>query len=349
MYIDTHVHSRDFNERHKETIPHCLEVARDSGVDAIFCMPNTNPPIIDDGGVKNTLKIVSGANIPEVFYGIYLGITKNPEQVKRATEVHRLNSQVMGMKLYAGTSVGSLGVTEEEDQKIVYKTLSDEDYDGVLTVHCEKESNFKKVWDPSNPITHAYSRPEESEVESLKDQIKFAKEYGFRGKLHVAHISSPRAVEIVSEARANGMDISCAICPHHFIYDMNQMLKEDGLLWKMNPPLREPSSKEKMLQYLRKGKIDWIESDHAPHSLEDKTKNSFMSGIPGLAWWPMFEEYLRFNNFSDSQVRALTFDNINLRFGIDIKRRAHVKLKDRRADYSFDPYEQIAKELNWKP
>lgn len=345
MYIDSHVHFRDFNQRHKETIKHGLEVAYDSGLDAVFDMPNTDPPIMIRELVLDRLRIAKEANISGVFYGLYMGLTADPEQVKIAVGVYREFQQVIGMKLYAGHSVGNLGVITEKDQRAVYETLAAEGYDGVLAVHCEKESHLDpKSWNPAQPITHCYARPENAEVESVKDQLNVSRESGFNGKLHIAHISSPRAVDLVVEAKKQGGNVSAGICPHHFIYDWSQMYDENGLLWKMNPPLREPTSRKMVFQYIKDGKIDWIETDHAPHSLEEKTKNPYLSGIPGIAWWPLFEEFLRQQNFSDRQIEDLTFSNIAKRFGLDIQRSRRT-LRDRRQDYPFDPYQNMAKEL----
>ena len=348
MFIDTHVHLRDFNQAHKETIRHGLEVARDSGVDAVFDMPNTDPPIMAREMVEVRLHKAKEANVPEVFYGLYLGATKNPEQLKQAVKTYReFFPHVVGIKLYAGHSVGNLGVISKQDQRIVYTTLAQEGYEGILAVHCEKESEMNhSPFDPLQAITHCYARPEAAEVASLEDQLHLVKETGFRGKLHIAHISSPKAVKLVYQAKQEGINISSAICPHHFIYDWQQMNNEQGLLWKMNPPLRSPESRSQILNDLRDGKIDWIETDHAPHNLKEKADNPYMSGIPGLAWWPLFEEFLRQHNFTDNQIEQLTFTNIQSRYGIDISRKNR-PLKDHRQDYPFDPYHKIAEELKW--
>jgi len=323
MYIDAHVHLRD----------------------AVFDMPNTDPSITTRELVMERLKLVKEANIPEVFYGIYMGITKDPEQIKQAVETHRELPQVVGMKLYAGHSVGSLGVIKFEDQQTVYETLAKEGYDGLLVVHAEKESLIKhELWNPNDPISHCYARPPISEIESIYDQLKLVNRTQFRGKLHITHISSLSGVDVVDNAKKNGIDISCGICPHHFIYDWEQMKAERGILWKMNPPLRSPESRERILQALKNGKIDWIETDHAPHSLEEKTKDKFLSGIPGLAWWPLFEEYLRQNDFSYDQIEKLTFSNIINRFNLNITKTKRT-LKDHRDDYSFNPYQKIEEEL----
>ena len=347
MYLDTHVHFRDFTQRHKETIQHGLEVAYDAGVDAVFDMPNTDPPLTTRKIVVERLRIAKEANISDIFYGLYMGLTTDIQQVKRAVDVYREFQQVIGMKLYAGHSVGNLGITSEHGQGLIYETLTKQGYDGVLAVHCEKESYLHpEKWNPRHPITHCYTRPEEAEIESVGDQIELAAASRFKGKLHLTHISSPRAVEMIVEAKNKMVDISCGICPHHLLYDWNKMNAEDGLLWKMNPPLREPASREKMLGYLKAGHIDWIETDHAPHSLEEKTKSPYLSGIPGIAWWPLFAEFLRQQHLSETQIEDITFNNAARRFKIDVTRSNRV-LKDRRAEYPFDPYAALAQQIRW--
>jgi dihydroorotase len=348
MFIDPHVHLRDFNQKHKETIKHGLEVAYNSGLDAVFDMPNTNPAIITRDVVIDRLKIVKDANVSGVFYGLYIGLTSDTEQVKRAVDIYREFPQVVGMKLYAGHSVGNLGVIQLEDQQRVYQTLSEQGYYGMLAVHAEKESLLEpKLWDPLHPITHCHARPEKAEIASVADQLRLAYESKFHGKLHIAHISSPVAVSMIDSAKIRGLDVSCGVCPHHFIYDWQQMDANDGILWKMNPPLRNLNSKNAMLELLRDGKIDWIETDHAPHSLEEKANEPFMSGIPGIPWWPVFVEHLRRNNFNDNQIEHLTFYNAAKRFGLEISPSKR-KLKYRGDDYPFNPYQPMENHIGYK-
>ena len=89
MYIDCHVHLRDFNEKYKETIKHGLEVALDSGVDAVCDMPNTNPPILNEGTVKERISLAKNSGVKEVSYYLYIGLTSNREQVKHAIDLAR--------------------------------------------------------------------------------------------------------------------------------------------------------------------------------------------------------------------------------------------------------------------
>ncbi len=345
MFIDPHVHCRDEEQAYKESIMHALAVAKDSGVDAIFDMPNTHRPIFNEKRVKDRLKIAQEVGAPEVFYGLFLGLTADSEQLKKAVDIHKKYfPKVVGFKMYAGHSTGNLGITKLEEQAKVYENLSQNNYPGIMFVHCEKESRMNKnigiTFDPKNPITHCLARPPEAEIESVKDQIMLARQFKFPGKLHIAHISHPKSVEFVLEAKSSGLDISCGVCPHHIFYNSRQMNEENGILWKMNPPLREPGIPVLMLEYLREGKIDWIETDHAPHTKEEKKSSGYLSGIPGLAWWTLFAEYLRHSNFSDQLIEKLTFTNARDRFGIDIK-AARRKIRDRRHDYPFNPYMQM--------
>lgn len=350
MFLDAHVHLRDFRESHKETIAHGLMVAHDAGVDAVFDMPNTNPPVTTREMAEVRLWLAEAAGV-DVFYGVYLGLTADPEQIKRAVETYRtLFPRVVGLKLYASPTVGTVCVGTPEDQQLVYQTLTAEGYDGVLAVHAEKESRFRPdVWNPWEPVTHCYARPEIAEFGSVNDQLKLAQRTGFRGKLHITHVSSPMTLEIITEEKKRHTDISCSVCPHHLIYPLDKMRGRDGLLWKVNPPLRERNLQEMMLYYLRQGVVDWLETDHAPHTLDEKLHPPYRSGIPGLPWWPLFDRWLEANGFSEQQRANLTFNNAARRFGIDIERKNKPTGRDHRSEYAFNPYESIEQQLRWQP
>ncbi len=351
MIIDPHVHFRDFKQSRKETVKHGLEVARDSGLSAVFDMPNTDPAITNREVLEARLKLAKDANVPDVFYGVYLGATAETEQLKRAAELYRkFFPRVVGMKLYAGESVGDLAVVNISEQLNVYRVLAEEGYDGVLGIHAESEHAMRKsVWNPSNPITHCIARPPEAEVESIKEQLILYNDSKFPGKIHIHHVSCPESIELIQKAKKNGAKISSGVCPHHLFYNQEKMNSDDGILWKMNPPLRQKGYNVKMLELLREGEIDFIETDHAPHSIEDKFEKH-MSGIPGLPWWPKFIEYLRMNNFSDKKIEEITFENARKIFNIDIEKRKNPSLKDRTKDaqYAGGYYLDLGKFLNHK-
>ncbi|HSU72274.1 MAG TPA: dihydroorotase [Candidatus Binatia bacterium] len=336
MFIDPHVHCRDEEQSAKETIAHALHVAERAGFTAIFDMPNTARPVSTPERVKERLAISDRVNSP-VWYGLYMALTADPEQVKRAVETQRKIDQVVGFKLYAGHSVGNIGVINEADQVRVYETLAREGYKGVVVVHCEKESAMKKDFDPTYPITHAYSRPGHAEVQSLGDQLRFAKAANYAGTLHVAHISMPQSVEVVCSEKE--LDVTCGATIHHLLLDWDRLLDRQGTILKMNPPLRTPKDREALFDQLKSAQIDWIETDHAPHRLEEKLNPPYMSGITGLQKYPKFIQYLSRNGFSERLIEDITFNNINRTFGLELEPRECLPELHLESEYEFDPYQ----------
>ena len=326
--IDPHVHCRDWGESHKETLKHALGVAYKTGVAGVFDMPNTRPPITTRELVMRRLADAKAVGSP-VFYGLYVGATPDPAQLKEAVDCYEEFTNVIGIKMYAGESVGNLAITEEEAQRRVYGTLATLGYEGVLAVHCEKEASMNKnLWTPSNPGSHSLARPAVAEHDSVMDQIIFAQEARYKGRLHFLHVSTPESVDLIQQAkRETKLRLSCGVTPHHCLLSVeDQMFSEQPLLYKVNPPLRDRETAERMLAYLKAGKIDFIETDHAPHTLDEKTGKTvgkdgnpvYMSGIVGLPFLPHFKQYLLDTGLSVEDVEELTHWNACDIFNIDI-------------------------------
>src|SRR3989344_132430 len=107
MFIDPHVHCRDGKQSYKETIAHALSVAEHAGFTAIFDMPNTDPPILWKAQAEERITIAKKANSP-VFYGLYMGITASDKQIQSTIEAYDAHPEVIGLKMFAGHSVGNL-------------------------------------------------------------------------------------------------------------------------------------------------------------------------------------------------------------------------------------------------
>lgn len=345
MYIDVHTHCRDFEQNYKETIAHALDVAKDSGLSAIFDMPNTKPPMTNREKVLERLALARNANSP-VFYGLYVGLTSNPNQIKEVVELYREffpqkssdKTGVIGLKMFAGKSVGDLEIINSEDQLNVYEQLVKNNYQGVLAVHCEKESEMiTELWDPKFPESHTWARPEEAEIESIKDQINFAVKtnYGKIGKLHIPHISTSQGVELVNSVRSS-INISCGATPHHLLLNSEEVYDKGGVLYKVNPPIRTITTQEALLEKFKNGEIDILETDHAPHTLEEKLQQ-YMSGIPELASWPIFLKILKEKGVSKELIEKVAFENPNEIFGTKIQ-KINYPVKSRVGEYSFEPF-----------
>jgi len=312
--IDPHVHCRDGKQSYKETISHVLELAENQGVEKIFDMPNTDPPILTRADVNERLKLVPKNKWEN--YCLYVGASADEKQLEEAVISCDVYAEVIGIKMFAGQSVGDLAITSETGQRRVYKKLAEVGYKGVIAVHCEKEEFINKdAWEPHKPITHSQARPKMAEIESVRDQISFAKEAGFQGTLHICHISCPDSVKLVDEARKD-MKITCGATPHHILWDMEMQRRPDGLLYKMNPPLRDWDDVSSMRQMLRDGKIDWIETDHAPHAVGEKLFLPYLSGYPSLYLYKSFiNEFLPTIGIDNKQIEGLTNGNILKAFG----------------------------------
>lgn len=313
--IDPHVHCRDWEQAYKATISSVMGLAASQGVSAVFDMPNTNPSITSLGLAKRRIETARQEGISGGYY-LYLGVTGSAAQAAEAVSAHDSLPEVIGLKMFAGKSVGNLTV-EESAQRAVYRSLAEIGYRGVLAVHCEKESlSMMRLWDQTDPKSWNAARPPVMEVEAVKEQILYAKEERFKGILHICHISVPEAVKAVHAARME-IRITCGATPHHLMLSTADMDGLEGLRYKVNPPLREPLMASRLFEMLHDGMIDWIETDHAPHSPAEKAFSELgepMSGIPSLAGYAQFISNLQKSGFGEELIRSLTYLNIKRAF-----------------------------------
>jgi len=352
--IDPHVHLRDWKQEHKETVLHGLNTAYRAGLDAVFEMPNTDLPLTSRDTLVNRRLLADEAIRRlklNIFHGMYAGITADPTQIAAVVEAHDdFFPRVVGLKMFAGQSTGNMGVIEESQQQLVYETLAGLGYKGVLVVHCEKESLMRSdLWNLEVPYSHALARPPEAEAESVKDQIRFAQKAGYKGTLHIAHISTPDAFYALDMARyTSDFTITCEITPHHAMLNTDMMTRERGHTLKMNPPLRPKHMQEHMLKLLLDGKITYIATDHAPHTIKEKQSNKSPSGIPGLPYYPAFLQYLHSKGMSEEELNTYAHDNILKTFNIpkstipNTCRALEVSKKELRAlanEYDFNAFE----------
>jgi dihydroorotase len=353
--IDPHVHLRDWNQAHKETLRHGLSVAWRAGLDGVFEMPNTDPPLTSRQAIQRRIadadSAISALGIP-IFHGLYAGLTPEPAQVEEAVRAWReLFPRVVGLKLFAGHSTGNMGIVGREAQAAVYSLLARLAFTGVLAVHCEKEELIRKRpdgsqdWDPAHPSSHAKARPPAAEVASVDDQVELARQSGFAGTLHICHISTPFALDLLrgkhtGAASLPAFRLTCGLTPHHALLDSELMDGPGGLLLKTNPPLRPKPMPTQMHSRLISGEIDWLETDHAPHSLKEKTE-AFPSGIPGLPFYPRFVKMLRDRGATEKRIGELTHGAISRAFGIAVPDRRRAPDMELSREYEFDPFASL--------
>jgi len=347
--IDPHVHLRDWGQAGKETLRHGLSVAWRAGLDAVFEMPNTDPPLVARDAILRRIDDADAARaalrIP-IVHGVYAGLTPVPRQIEEAVRAWKdLFPRVVGLKMFAGHSTGRMGIVDPREQALVYRTLAALAFTGVLAVHCEKESLLRPAdWDPSRPVSHARARPPAAEVASVNDQKKLAEKARFRGTLHVCHISTPWAVDLLrgrhEETRRDdeqAFRVTCGLTPHHALLEAGLMAQKEGLLLKVNPPLRPRPVPALMMQKLLDGDIDWIETDHAPHTRADKLERH-ASGFPGLAFLPRFTGLLSERGLSRARIEELTHGAVCRAFEMQIKASHRPSETGLEKEYEFDAF-----------
>ncbi|MFH1423444.1 MAG: dihydroorotase family protein [Candidatus Nealsonbacteria bacterium] len=309
-HIDPHVHCRDDKEAYKADIREVSEKAQAQGIVAILDIC----PIFSEEDAKARISLAESRN-PVIPYFFYMGLTANKEQIKEAVRIVKDYPQVVGLKMRTIDSPNFPGVSREKDQSQVYQILTELDYKGVLMVHCEKQSKLNpKLWDPLRPWTHSSAHPPGAEFASIWDQIWQAEEVGFKGQLHIAHISCPESVKLVARAK-KVMAITCGVTPHHILWDSDRLKGGMGLFNKVDPPLRNIEKVLELRKCLIAGEIDWVESDYAPHTVPEKLTPPYLSGIAAYGLYQVLLDWLKQKGVTDEEVANLTYWNIKKVFG----------------------------------
>ena len=326
-FADVHVHLREPGFSYKETIASGTRAAAHGGYTAVCAMPNLNP--VPDSGEHLAVQeaaIAAGAVIHVYPYG---AITVG-EQGETLADLAALAPRVCG---FSDDGRGVQARAMMEDAMVEAKALGK-----VIAAHCEDNALLHGgyIHDGQYARTHGHKGIcSESEWGPIARDLELAAKTGC--KYHVCHISTKESVELIRQAKKSGVDVTCETGPHYLVLD-DSCLREDGR-FKMNPPLRDRSDREALVEGLRDGTIDMIATDHAPHSAEEKARGLAKSamGVVGIETaFPVVYTYLVKPGLVplETVVNALTV-NPRTRFGLPLGEDFSVwDLEDR---YVIDP------------
>lgn len=344
-----HWHGRDFEHWNKDTLEHALLLAEAAGLAGLAAMPNPEPPLttleLCRAYMSLADRVIKKYKLSLKFY-VHIGLTPNTEQVKRAIEATRLEKRIISMKAYWGRSTGSLSIIHEDQQLKVWETLAKEGYEKVVIGHHEDESLMNdKLFKRDNPITWSLlCRPEIAEISSYKKHIAMAESVKFPGRIHVAHVSTCEVVDLINAYNGPLLRPSCGVTPHHWIFDNTLLNAPYGCEVKCNPALRDETTRAGIQRLFFDGKIDLQESDHAPHSEEDKKAETPASGLACGSAWPYTVAIMRALSMNETQVKNVTFGAAVSLFGltdkVEYKPRVpdFKKLAELQKGYHFDPF-----------
>lgn len=306
---DVHVHFREPGFSYKETIASGSAAAAHGGYTAVCTMPNLDPVPDSAEHLQVQLDAIKrGAAIKVLPYG---AITVGEKGEKLA------DMEAMSDKVCAFSDDGK-GVQNDEmmrEAMTAAKRLGK-----IIAAHCEDNSLLfgGYIHDGEYARMHGHRGiSSASEYKQIERDLRLAEETGCA--YHVCHISTKESVELIRQAKAHGVNVTCETAPHYLVL-CDEDMQEDGR-FKMNPPLRSREDKKALIEGIKDGTIDMIATDHAPHSTEEKGRGleKSLMGIVGLetAFPVLYTELVTKNIITLDRLVELMSFKPKERFGID--------------------------------
>lgn len=272
-FIDLHVHFREPGQEEKETLATGAAAAVAGGYTTVVCMPNTQPPLDHRDILKDMMNRARHLPCDIRFMGAVTKGLKGTEKVD--------------FREYRDTSV--VGVTDDgqpvSNAAIMMESLRQGCEEGILVAnHCEEVSLMYDRSVNQGPASRTYGL---QGVPSLAEELMVQRDlYLARATncpVHLQHISTAASVEMIRQAKADGVPVTAEAAPHHFSLT-EYIVMTRGTMAKMSPPLRSEHDMKAVAKGLADGTLDCIATDHAPHTLEDKKKDlaDAANGVVGL-------------------------------------------------------------------
>ena len=307
-FCDVHVHFREPGFSYKETIVSGSYASARGGYTAVCTMPNLNPVPDSVENLQQQLRLIEdGACIHVYPYG---AITVG-EKGEELADLEGMAPNVI--------SFSDDGRGVQSDEMMRQAMLRAKKLGKMIVAHCEVNELLRGGYIHDGEYAKAHGHRgicSESEWAQIDRDLKLVEEIGC--KYHVCHISTKESVEIIRQAKARGVDVTCETGPHYLVMD-DSMLQENGR-FKMNPPLRSAADREALVQGIIDGTIDCIATDHAPHSAEEKAKGLEKSafGVVGIETaFPICYTYLvKTGIITLEKLVDLLVKNPRERFGI---------------------------------
>ena len=275
-FIDLHVHLREPGHEYKETIESGARAAVAGGFTSVCCMPNTEP-INDNSSVTSFIREQARKAAPANVFPI--GAITQGSKGEQLAEIGEM--KVAGIVAVSddGRPVVDSGMMRRAMEYAA-------DFDLPVVDHCE-DCCGAEGWAMHEgeyaALMGLKGLPGAAEDLHVARDITLAELTGAR--VHIAHISTARSVEMVRQAKARGFPVTCEVAPHHFILSDKDVYESGyNTHFKMAPPLRSEADVEAILEGLRDGVIDAIATDHAPHHYNEKMREFDLApnGIIGL-------------------------------------------------------------------
>ncbi len=271
-FFDMHVHLREPGREDEETVESGSNAAAAGGFTGIACMPNTNPDI-DSAEIVRFIKEKAKDHLVDVYPVAAATLSRKGEALSPMYELFDAGAVAFSDD---GVAIKNAGVLRN-----VFEYSKN--FNTPIIEHCEDESMADGVMNEGliSTTLGLEGIPNVAEDLIVMRDIMLAEFVG--AKVHIAHISSKNAVELVRQAKKRGVKVTAEVTPHHFTLT-DDSIKSYDTNYKMNPPLRTRADVDAIIEGLKDGTIDCIASDHAPHAIEEKEMEFIYApnGIIGL-------------------------------------------------------------------
>ena len=331
-FADVHVHLREPGFSYKETVKSGTLAGAHGGYTALCSMPNLKPPPDSAENLKKQLDIIEkDALIAVIPYGTITVAQKG----EALSDMENMADNVCGF------SDDGRGVQDPEMMKA--GMLKAKSLNKMIAAHCEDESLIRGGYIHDGEYAKAHGHRgicSESEWGPIKRDIELIKETGC--SYHVCHISTKESVDIIREAKRQGVDITCETGPHYLTM-RDTDIGEHGR-FKMNPPIRSESDRQALVEGVLDGTIDMIATDHAPHSDEEKGRGLEKSamGVVGLetAFSVLYTKLVKTGVLPLEKLIYLMSQSPRERF--DINTDVGFTVFDLESSYKIDPNEFLS-------
>ena len=282
-FIDLHVHAREdmsHTQDYKEDFKTTGEAAINGGVVFFAEMPNNPVPPIDDKTYEEKLELTKKSSVPVILYA---GIGPSSKPL----------SKKVPYKVFMGPSVGELFFNSLAELEDVIRKYQGQN----ISFHCEDPEILEKY---KNEPTHELKRPNETEISAVDFALYLIEKYNLSGK--ICHCSTLAGLEKIIEAKKRGINVTVEITPHHLYFDQTMFDDELKKKLQVNPPIRQTKENRlALIKALKDGVIDFLATDHAPHTTDKKEKG--ISGMPHLDTYGAFATWLmKEHNFTPEDI-----------------------------------------------
>ena len=279
--VDTHVHVNEPGRTEWEGFVSATEAAALGGATTLVDMPlNSIPPTTSVAGLRAKQRAAEGELMVDVGFwgGAVPGNLADLEPLWEAG--------VFGFKCFlAPSGVDEFPPLGPADFTAALREIAR--FDGLMIVHAEDPDVLARHAPPAGSTAYAdflVSRPDEAETAAIRRVLDGARETGAR--VHILHLSSARALDLIQEARQEGLPVTVETCPHYLCFSA-EAIPDASPQFKCCPPIRDAGNREQLWQALRAGVIDCIVSDHSPATAEEKNRGGgdlqqAWGGVSGL-------------------------------------------------------------------